>query len=96
MVFCEFLVSKWILIVVFVYSSIVLEHRNYRKLACTVYIYQQLHYNADQVLYMVATSQLLMLILGVFGYKHYIMVFQGSCFMPYKKQDDTLDIVDYI
>ena len=33
---------------------------------------------------------------GMFGYKHYAMVFLGSCFMLYKKYDDIVAVVRYI
>ena len=33
---------------------------------------------------------------GVFAYKYYAMVFAGSCFMPYKRHDDIVDVARYI
>ena len=48
---------------------------------------------------MVATSQLFVFVVvrfGVFGYKHYVMLFLGSCFMPYKRHKDIVDVACYI
>ena len=61
---CEYWDSKWSPIVLYAYSSIVLEHGSYKRLVCTVYAQQQLRYNADLALRVVGTSQLLVFVLA--------------------------------
>ena len=62
--FFEFWGFKWSPILVYVYNSVVLGCGRYRKLVCTAYVQQQLLYNTDQVLHVLATSQLFALVLA--------------------------------
>ena len=58
----EFWGFKWNLVVVYIYSYIMLGCGSYKKLVHTKYIQYHLHYNADKVLCMVASLQLLALV----------------------------------